>query len=187
MRPDEWPPSTGPAISASSPTDTRRSSCEIGFPLKTLEMAATGLPVVSTLMEPIVGLASAIEVAEGADRFLAAFSSVSRSALTEEQRLELLDVAAANDYDRKFEEVAAIVADSLPADRRVSTRLDELLLELGHETWAVSCTRIFKRFAAPPVVAFVHLYDRLAASLPAWSGRAVPRWFKDYVRSLRPE
>ena len=35
-----------------------------GFPWKTLEMAATGLPVVASQMHPIVGLAAAIAVAE---------------------------------------------------------------------------------------------------------------------------
>jgi glycosyltransferase involved in cell wall biosynthesis len=169
------------------PYRRERLLVQSGFPLKTLEMAATGLPIVSSHMKPIVGLASAIAVAEDDEQFLNSFASLSRSSLTNEERLELLDVAAANDYDRKFEEVTASVADSLPADHRVHTRLDDLLLELGYEPWAASCTRIFNRFAAPPVVAFVHFYDRLAAALPTWSGRLVPMWFKDYVRSLRAE
>ncbi|HET6917713.1 MAG TPA: glycosyltransferase [Acidimicrobiales bacterium] len=158
-----------------------------GFPLKTLEMAATGLPVVSSHMKPIAGLASAIAVAADAGQFLDSFASVSRSTLADEERLELVEVAAANDYDRKFEEVVATAAGLLPPERGVQTRLDDLLLEVGYESWSSGCVRIFNRFAAPPVVAFVNLYDRLAAALPKSSGRLVPTWFKDYVRSLRAE
>jgi glycosyltransferase involved in cell wall biosynthesis len=169
------------------PYRRERLLVQSGFPLKTLEMAATGLPVVSSHMKPIVGLASAIAVAEDDEQFLDSFASLSRASLRDEERLELLDIAAANDYDRKFEEVAASVAGSLPVDDRVHTRLDDLLLQLGHEPWAAACTRIFNRFAAPPVVAFVHFYDRLAAALPRWSGRLIPMWFKNYVRSLRAE
>jgi glycosyltransferase involved in cell wall biosynthesis len=169
------------------PYRRERLLVESGFPLKTLEMAATGLPVVSSHMKPIVGLASAIAVAEDDEQFLDAFASLSRSALTDEERLELLEVAATNDYDRKFEEVTAFVAGSLQADHGAHTRLDDLVLELGYEPWAASCTRIFNRFAASPVTAFVIAYDKLAAILPTWSRRLVPRWLKDYVRSLRAE
>jgi hypothetical protein len=159
-----------------------------GFPLKTLEMAATGLPVVSTLMEPIVGLASAIEVAEDAERFLESFSSVSRATLTEEEQLELLEVAEANDYDRKFEQIVAYLVGSLPADRTIRTRLDDLLLELGYEPWLASCTRIFSRFTAPAaVLTFASLYGELAAILPSWVRRLVPRWLKHQVHGHRIE
>ena len=39
-----------------------------GFPLKALEMAATGVPMASTLLEPLAGLARAIRVTEGPGR-----------------------------------------------------------------------------------------------------------------------
>jgi hypothetical protein len=169
------------------PYTRERLLVQSGFPLKTLEMAATGLPVVSSHMKPIVGLASAIAVAENDEQFLDSFASLSRSTLTNEERIELLEVASANDYNRKFEEITACVAGSLPADHEVRTRLDDLMLELGYDPWAASCARIFHRFAASPVLAFVLFYDKLAATLPAWSRRLVPRWLKDYVRSLRAE
>ena len=59
-----------------------------GFPLKALEMATTGLPVVASQMEPLAGLASAIAVAEGDDRFLDSFASLSRSTLGDDQKAE---------------------------------------------------------------------------------------------------
>jgi glycosyltransferase involved in cell wall biosynthesis len=158
-----------------------------GFPLKTLEMAATGLPVVASNMQPIVGLASAIAVAEDDRRFLDSFASLSRSALTDEQRLELLEVAAANDYDRKFEEVVTCVADSIPAGGAVHTRLDDLMLDLGYEPWSESCRRIFNRFRASPGMAFSVIYDRLAETLPAWTRQLVPGRLKRQVRNFRAE
>jgi glycosyltransferase involved in cell wall biosynthesis len=114
-----------------------------GFPLKTLEMAATGLPVVASRMEPIVGLASAIAVAGDNEQFLDFFASLSRSTLSDEERVELLQVAEANDYDRKFDQVVAHLADSIPEGRVANTRLDDLLLDLGPESWQATCRRLF--------------------------------------------
>lgn len=158
-----------------------------GFPLKTLEMAATGLPVVATQMQPIVGLASAIVVADGDQGFLDSFASLSRSALTVEEKLELLEVASANDYDRKFEQVVARVADAIPAGGALHTRLDDLMLELGYEPWSASCIRIFNRFKSSPAIAFSLLYERLAELSPIWSRQLVPAWLKRQIRNLRVE
>lgn len=158
-----------------------------GFPLKTLEMAATGLPVVASRMQPIAGLASRIAVAEDDQQFLDSFASLSRSALTDEERLELLEVAAANDYDRKFEEVVTCVADSIPGGTAVHTRLDDLMGNLGYQPWSASCIRIFNRFRASPVVAFAVIYDKLAETLPDWTRELVPARLKNHVRNSRVE
>lgn len=158
-----------------------------GFPLKTLEMAATGLPVVASKMEPIVGLASAIAVVEDDEAFLDSFKSLSRSTLSEEERRELLEVAAANDYDRKFEQVVACVTDAIPADGRLHTRLDDLMLDLGHEAWSQSCTRIFNRFKPSAATPFTLLYERLAEASPAWAHQLVPAWLKRQARNRRVE
>jgi UDP-galactopyranose mutase len=158
-----------------------------GFPLKTLEMAATGLPVVASRMEPIFGLASAITVAEDDRRFLDSFGSVSRAGLTDDERRELVEVAAANDYDRKFEEIVGLVIDSIPGAGGPHTRLDDLLLDLGYEPWAASCSKILDRFRTSPGVAFSVLYDRLAETLPERTGQLVPGWLKDRVRNARVE
>jgi glycosyltransferase involved in cell wall biosynthesis len=158
-----------------------------GFPLKTLEMAATGLPVVASNMRPIVGLASAIAVAEDDQRFLDFFASLSRSALTDEERLELLEVAEANDYDRKFEEIVTCVAESVPASGAARTRLDDLMLDLGFEPWAESCKRICNRFRASPGLAFSVIYDKLSETLPASTRQLIPEWLKRQVRNFRVE
>ncbi|MFL5926212.1 MAG: glycosyltransferase [Gaiellaceae bacterium] len=104
---------------------------ENGFPLKALEMAATGLPVVSTYMKPIVGLASAIDVVRTHDEFLDALESRSRSALTEDERAELRSACERNDYDVKFEDALAALDAAVAADAFPSTRLDPALAIAG--------------------------------------------------------
>lgn len=158
-----------------------------GFPLKTLEMAATGLPVVASRMEPIVGLASAVSVAEDDEGFLRAFSSRSRATLSDGDRTELLEVAAASDYDRKFEEVVGHLVAALPAEGRVETRLDALVAALGHDSWRASCTRI-AQLGRPPVLwrGLLLAYERLAEVIPDETRHllipsAVRRWARGRV------
>jgi hypothetical protein len=98
---------------------------ENGLPLKALEMCATGLPVVSSLMKPLVGLAESVVVTSSANEFIAAYASTSRARLSASQSAELRSVSSANDYDLKFE----AILDAL--DQRVTrstpvTRVDAL-------------------------------------------------------------
>lgn len=83
-----------------------------GFPLKALEMAATGLPVVSTLMDPLVPLSPPLTVAWNKQQFVEALK---RSGRNPQQAIQLRDLAAKNDYEKRFEDVvgniAAMVAD----------------------------------------------------------------------------
>ena len=57
-----------------------RMIVENGFPLKALEMAAAGLPVVSTLMKPLREVPEAVVVTESAAGFCAAVAANSRRA-----------------------------------------------------------------------------------------------------------
>lgn len=82
---------------------------ENAFPLKALEMAATGLPVVSSRLDPLTGLARGIVVAAGDDEFLAALE-LSRDTLPAGEREELVELARRNDYDRKFRTALELVA-----------------------------------------------------------------------------
>jgi glycosyltransferase involved in cell wall biosynthesis len=81
-----------------------------GFPLKVLEMAAAGLPVVATLMKPIENVAAAVEVCADADAFVRAAGERSRASLLAAERDELRRVCERNDYDLKFHEIASMVA-----------------------------------------------------------------------------
>lgn len=154
-----------------------------GFPLKTLEMAATGLPVVTSHMEPIAGLAAAVAVAEDDDGFLQHFTSLARSSLSHEEKLELVEVAAANDYDRKFEQVVGYVAGAIPADGHVHTRLDDLLAELGRQSWRASCGRLLG-LSRPSLLrrGVILAYDGLARVVPARTRRRlIPAALRDRV------
>jgi glycosyltransferase involved in cell wall biosynthesis len=82
-----------------------------GFPLKALEMAAAGLPVVSSFMRPLAPLSPPLTVTRDSSAFVAAFAQARR---TTETSIELRSIAAANDYDTKF---SAIVSDLAELDR----------------------------------------------------------------------
>jgi hypothetical protein len=82
---------------------------ENGFPLKTLEMAATGLPVVSTMLKPLLGLARGIAVTSDHAEFIDGVAA-SRAGLSRQDRTELIEVARRNDYDVKFDSVLELVA-----------------------------------------------------------------------------
>ncbi len=156
-----------------------------GFPLKTLEMAATGLPVIASRMDPIADLASAIVVADDDAEFLDSFSSLSRSALTEQARLELLEVAAANDYDRKFEQVAGYLFAAIPEGRLVHTRLDDLLSNLEYESWRASCKRMVS-LTRPSLLwrAALLVYEGFAKLVPPDTRRRlVPASLREWARN----
>lgn len=86
-----------------------------GFALKLLEMAAGGLPVVSTEMNPMRGLAASIHVTSGDEEFLEFVSRIDKRSLTTAESQELIAVARANDYDLKFEQIVTAILSRLPA------------------------------------------------------------------------
>jgi hypothetical protein len=153
-----------------------------GFPLKALEMCATGLPAVSSLMEPLVGLSSALVVAEDDIAFLAAFAELSRSSMTAQQREELTALAARNDYDLKF---AEIVAALRPFARvgQPETRLDPLVSRIGLESWEDALTLRGTTLAAQCFAAVAGpLYSATGNLLPASVRHAIPETLRDRVR-----
>jgi len=104
---------------------------ENGFPLKTLEMAATGLPVVSTLMRPLLQHSPPLSVTTNHEEFLAAFLRAEREPQLSQALREL---AAANDYDSRFTTIVERLA-SLP--RQQGARLDSLVQSFPNETASV--------------------------------------------------
>lgn len=106
-----------------------------GLPLKAMEMSATGLPVVASLMTPLVGMAAGLVVTSSAEEFRAAFSRLSRATLTATQLAQLTAVSAANDYDSKFEQILGAI-DKYVTDAQPATRVDRLVDALGPEWFA---------------------------------------------------
>jgi hypothetical protein len=123
---------------------------ENGLPLKALEMCATGLPVVSSLMKPLLGMAGALVVTSAADEFIEAFARTSRAHLSESQAAELNAVSSANDYDRKFEQILTEL-DRHITDYTPSTRVHVLSAALGAE-WTDAQAR-YSRWLAMPLPA----------------------------------
>src|SRR4030095_930784 len=91
------------------PYKQTRLLVENGFPLKVLEMCATGLPVVSTFMKPIVGLTEGVAVARDHDDFVEELSVTSRAGLTDAQKEAMSRTCRRHDYDRKFETVLSLL------------------------------------------------------------------------------
>ena len=97
-----------------------------GFPLKLLEMCAAGLPVVTTLMKPIRNVASAVSVCSDGTAFVHAAAQRSRESLSAEEREEMRSVCLRNDYDRKFEQIASLVAAATNVNHAASVRGDQV-------------------------------------------------------------
>lgn len=80
-----------------------------GLPLKALEMAAAGLPVVASLMEPLRDLPEAVDMVEDGHAFLKKLQRASRRTRTPEAAAQAAVICRAYDYDRRFAEMLEIV------------------------------------------------------------------------------
>jgi len=93
---------------------------ENGFPLKVLEMCATGLPVVSIPIRALKPLSPPLHVTNTSEEFIAAFLAARREPAL---AAELRALASRNDYDERFGDITARIAES---DPRAGTRLGAL-------------------------------------------------------------
>ena len=163
------------------PYKQTRNIVESGFPLKALEMCATGLPVVTTPMEPLRHLHESLVVADSAEDFLEQVGRVDRRSLTEAQQQTLAELCASNDYNQKFEEVMALIAGSnIVGDP--STALDALVGAFGHEEWQALCStsrgdlgNLGRRLAAK-------MYSAVGEATPPRVRSAIPPGVRSYVR-----
>ena len=147
-----------------------------GFPLKALEMAATGLPVVSTYMEPLEAVADALSLERDPEAFLARVRERSRARLTEAESGRIREVARSHDYDRKFEAVLSLARS---ACHEPSARLDRLVVDGWGGEWtraaaeAVPSTRmVLKRTRA---LLLPRILGPVGRALPAWAVRGLRR------------
>lgn len=133
------------------PYRSDRLLIENGFPLKTLEMCATGLPVVSTLLRPIVGLAHAVKVTDSTEEFLAAFAASSRKSMPQHEREELEQVCRGNDYDIKFDHILQLIGKTMPQNAPLQTKVDTFLGDLLVAQWSAFAAREGRGFSLPSV------------------------------------
>jgi glycosyl transferase family 1 len=176
VNPDRLPDLYAAADIGIIPFRQDRLLVENGFPLKALEMCATGLPVVSTLMKPLVGIAEGLVVTPSSDEFVAAFERTSRAGLSAPQVDELRTVSAANDYDIKFDQVLTQLEVRVNGSRP-ATRVDVLIDALGRDWFAAEMT--FARWLARP------LLGRNVSWLVAASARIVPKPLRRLIASKR--
>lgn len=102
VNPDDLPGIYQAADVGFIPYVTDRLIVDNGFPLKALEMAATGLPVVTTQMRPLTAYSPPLAVTSTYEEFIENVAEAKRS---EDLGKALRAVAAANDYDAKFEAI----------------------------------------------------------------------------------
>jgi len=135
------------------PYKQTRLLVENGFPLKVLEMCATGLPVVSTFMKPIVGLTEGLVVVRDHETFLEKFSLISRAGLTDAQKVDMNQVCQQHDYNRKFERMLSLLWETGgDASPPVTTKFDGLVAHLLANQWKRVGVREWReRSTTPPV------------------------------------
>jgi glycosyltransferase involved in cell wall biosynthesis len=115
---------------------------ENGFPLKALEMAAAGLPVVASLMKPLREIAAAVTVVADAEAFCASLATHSRRTRVETERSTVERLCRTYDYNVLFErmtqELAPRVGDGpcRPAD------LASLVERIGLESYGDELVQI---------------------------------------------
>jgi glycosyltransferase involved in cell wall biosynthesis len=131
--PEDLPGLYGAADVGIVPYKQTRMLVENGFPLKVLEMCATGLPVVATLMKPIVDLTQGLAVARDHDEFLKELSTTSRERLTEVEKQEMKRICEHHDYDRKFETVLSILGETGSTAAPETTRFDAIVDFTGRQ------------------------------------------------------
>ncbi len=112
-----------------------RMLVENGFPLKALEMASAELPVVSTLMKPLLEVAPAVTVAETTEQFLAKFSGNSRRTRSREAVAAAERLCRAYDYDRLFERMLTELCGRVEREKPVPGDLTTLMNHIGEAAY----------------------------------------------------
>jgi len=176
--PDALPGLYGAADVGLIPYKNDRWLVENGFPLKALEMCATGLPVVSTNMKPIANLASALVVCETKERFLDAIKGWSRASLSTAERDELYELSRKNDYDKKFQEILGMIEprhDEACVDK---LRMDRLLLAFGERGDSGMPGLNVRARLASGVLA---VSEKMPEGLSAWMPLRYRRYLKEWL------
>jgi glycosyltransferase involved in cell wall biosynthesis len=86
---------------------------ESSFAMKTLEYAAAGLPVITSHLKPVRGLATAIRVCVGDDEFTQAYTQLDRRTVTPEEQEGLVAAAQSRDYDTLFSQACQTLDEAL--------------------------------------------------------------------------
>jgi glycosyltransferase involved in cell wall biosynthesis len=104
---------------------------ESGFALKALEMLAAGLPVVSMMMRPLIGISKQLYVTENSDEFMSNFAAVDRRNLSLSQQAEMREVSLRYDYESRFPLALAAIRDAVGRKPQPCVRLGEFCRDLS--------------------------------------------------------
>jgi glycosyltransferase involved in cell wall biosynthesis len=154
--PKDLPGLYGAADVGIVPYKQTRLLVENGFPLKVLEMCATGLPVVSTFMKPILGLTEGVVVVRDHDEFLEKLSRTSRASLTDAQKNGMSEICQHHDYNRKFETVLSFLRKTESETPAPATTKFDAVVHLSGAQWGTLGVRQWKQratWASTPLVA----------------------------------
>jgi glycosyltransferase involved in cell wall biosynthesis len=164
---DRLPPIFGTADVGLIPY--RRNSFVVDniFPLKTFEMQATGLPVVSTYMNAIETLGGpGLCIARDDEAFIAGIRNTARATLTADDRATIDRASRAQDYDVKFARVFDCMSEVLAARPEPWSPAAELFgMQHDPQVWLAIAGGTSEQ-ALPP--ALPQMRDRLRAEVLQW-------------------
>jgi hypothetical protein len=94
-------------------------------------MLASGLPVVSTLMRPLVDLTEGLVVVDNASDFRERVGTLCRGALSQQAQAHMAALCRANDYDNKFRQVLGSLVEIVEPDAAPASHHDPFMAELS--------------------------------------------------------
>jgi glycosyltransferase involved in cell wall biosynthesis len=159
---------------------------ESGFALKALEMLATGLPVVSTMMKPLAGLTAGLFVVDDSSAFREAVGTLRRDALSPQAKAEMDALCRANDYDEKFRQVLAILDEIVQPDRMTTTHNPSLVAELRKELCPLQSLRTSYREDRQNLVNEIERLQKVWREQNEWFNEQIHN-VQEVVRQLQSE
>jgi glycosyltransferase involved in cell wall biosynthesis len=121
---------------------------ENGFPLKALEMAAAGLPVVASLMKPLREVAAAVTVTADAEAFCHAVGAQSRLHRSEAESKAAEQICRAYDYDVLFGQMEQALGCIDSGSCRLAD-LGDFIERIGLDHYRDAVIRVGKSIRAP--------------------------------------
>ena len=115
---------------------------ENGFPLKAIEMAAAGLPVVSTLMKPLLEVPEVVVATGSAEVFCDRVATNYRRTRSPEARAAADRICRTHDYDLLFDRMLTELGKRIPEAGSTPGNLAALADRLGTPAYSAMLARL---------------------------------------------